>query len=95
MTEISKLHLPKQQNIQINTCRLYLQVATLSDIVNLDGRTVNHHFLDGNKSIQPNSTVRWPNQPLPSPQAWHLWKKVRKVFTISNYNTLLHRQQLK
>ena len=76
MSEISKLNLPKQQNIQINTCRLYLQVATLSDIVNPDKRTVNHHFLDVTKPIQPSSTVRWSNQPLPSPQAWYLWKKV-------------------
>ena len=93
MSEISKLNLPKQQNIQINTCRLYLQVATLSDIVNPDGRTMSHHFLDVTKPIQPSSTVRWSNQPLPSPQAWYLWKKVVcKIFNISNYNTLPHHQ---
>ena len=63
MSEISKLNLPKQQNIQINACRLYLQVATLSDIVNPDGRTMSHHFLDVTKSIQPRSIVRWMNQP--------------------------------
>ena len=63
MSEISKLNLPKQQNIQINACRLYLQVATLSDIVNPDGRTINYHFLDVIKPIQPSSTSRWPNQP--------------------------------
>ena len=96
MSEISKLNLPKQQNIQINACRLYLQVATLSDIVNPDGRTMSHHFLDVTKPIQPRSIVRWMNQPWPSPQAWNLWKRtVRKVFNISNYNTLPHHQQLK
>ena len=96
MSEISKLKLPKQQTIQINACRLYLQVVTLSDIVNPDGRTINHYFLDVTKPIQPSSTVRWSNQPLPSPQACNLWKKtVRKVFNISNYNTLPHHQQLK
>ena len=58
MSEISKLNLPKQQHIQLNACRLYLQVATLSDIVNPDGRTINHHFLDVTKPIQPRSTVR-------------------------------------
>ena len=75
---------------------MYLQLATLSDIVNPDGRTLNHDFLDVTKSIQPRSTVRWLTQPLPSPQACNVWKKtVRKVLNISNYNTLPHHQQLK
>ena len=96
MSEISKLNLPKQQNIQLNAYRLYLQVVTLSDILNPDGSTINHHFLDVTKPIQSRSTVRWPNQPLPYPQACNLWKKtVRKVFNISKYNTLPHHQQLK
>ena len=34
MSEINNLNLPKQQKIQLNACRLYLQVPTLSDIVN-------------------------------------------------------------
>ena len=51
MVKISKINLSKQSNIQINTCRLYLQVATLSDIVNPDGRTINNHFLEGNKPL--------------------------------------------
>ena len=75
---------------------MYLQVASLSDIVNPDGRTTNHQFLDITKPIQPRSTVRWLNQPLPSPQACNLWKKtVRKIFNISNYNIFPHHQQLK
>ena len=85
MSEINKLNLPKQQKIQINACRLYLQVATLSDIVNPDGRTINQHFMEVKKPIQPKSTIRWPNQPLPSHQACKLWKKtIRTVFNISN-----------
>ena len=66
MSEINNLNLPKHQKIQLNACRLYLQVATLSDIVNPDGRTINQHFLEVTKPIQPKSTIRWPNQPLPS-----------------------------
>ena len=68
MPKVGKLHLSKQHNVQINACRLYLQVATLSDIANPDRRILNHNFLDGNKPINPSSIVRWPNQPLPSPQ---------------------------
>ena len=73
MSEIGKLNLLKQHNIQINAYRLYLQVETLNDIDNPDGRTVNHYFLDEKKPIHPSSTVRWPNQPLLSQQAWHIW----------------------
>ena len=73
MSAIGKLHLSKQHNIQINACRLYFQVSTLSDIANPDGRKVNHHCLDGNKPTYTSSTVRWPNRPLPSQQVWHLW----------------------
>ena len=96
MSDINKLNLPKQQKIQINACRLYLQVATLSDIVNPDGRTINELFLEVTKPIQPRSTINWPNQSLPSHQACKLWKKIiRKVFNISNRNILPHNQQLK
>ena len=51
MVEVSKMNLSKQSNIQINACRLYLQVATLSDISNPDGRTINSRFLEGNKPL--------------------------------------------
>ena len=95
MSEINKLHLSKQQKIQINACRLYLQVATLSDIVNPDGKTINQHFLEVKKPIQPRSTLKWPNQPLPSHQACKLWRKtILQVFNITNSNILPRNQQL-
>ena len=87
MVEISKMKLSKQSNIQINECRLYLQVATLSDISNLDVRTINHHFLERNKLLCPRSTFRCPNQSFPSPKAWNLWRRiVRKLFNINENN---------
>ena len=51
MVEVSKMNLSKQSNIQINACRMYLQVATLSDIFNPDGRTINSDFFEGNKPL--------------------------------------------
>ena len=96
MSEINKLNLSKQQKIQINACRLYLQVATLSDITNPDGRSINQHFIEVKKPIQPTSTIRWPNQPLPSNQACKLWKKtINTVFNISNQNILPNNKILK
>ena len=69
--------------------------ATLSDISNPDGRTVNHHFLEGTKPISPSSTLRWPYQPSPSPKAWILWRKtLRKIFNIQKDNSIQHHQHL-
>ena len=68
---------------------MYLQVATLSDITNPDGRSINQHFIEVKKPILPTSTIRWPNQPLPSNQACKLWKKtISMVFNINNQNIL-------
>ena len=53
MVEISKMNLSKQSNIQINACRLFLQVATLSDIAKPDGRKIDNHFHEGNKPLPP------------------------------------------
>ena len=52
--------------------------------------------MEVNKPIQPKSTIRWPNQPLPSHQACKLWKKtIRTVFNISNQNILPNNKLLK
>ena len=58
MSEVGKLHLSKQHNIRINACRIYLQVATLNDIANPDGRILNRHFPKGNKPTHLSLTVR-------------------------------------
>ena len=94
MVEISKMKLSKQSNIKINTCRPYLQVATLSDITNPDGRSINHHFLEGNKPLPPVLPFRWPNQPFPSPKVWNLCRRmVKKVFNINENNSIPIHQQ--
>ena len=95
MVEVSKMKSSKQSNIQINAYRLYLQVVTLSDISNPDRRTINSHSLEGNKPLFSRSTFRRHNQPLPSPKAWNLQRRiVRKVFNINNNNSLPIHQHL-
>lgn len=69
MKEVCKLKWPKQKSIQLNACRMYLQVATLGDIINPDERSLNAHVIEGNTSIYPCSTFKWPNQPQPYPTA--------------------------
>ena len=96
MIEVGKLQLSKQHNIQINACQMYLNVETLSDIANPDGRTINNRFIEGNKPLSSSSTFKWSNQPLPSPEAWDLWMLIiRQVFHISKTNLIPIHHQLK
>ena len=55
-----------KQLIHLNTCRFYLSVIHLSDIVNPDGISVNHNFLIGIKHVYPSSKLKFPNQNYPS-----------------------------
>ena len=75
---------------------MYLQVETLSDIVNLDRRTINNHFFEGNKPVYPSSTFRWLKQSLPSPKALNLLRMiiVHQICNLSDNNTLPIRQKL-
>ena len=57
------------QLIQINACRLYLNIIHLSDIVNPDGKTINNNLLIGCKQNYPSSKLNWPHQKYPSVKA--------------------------
>ena len=77
------------QLIQLNACRLYLNIIHLSDIVNPDGKTINNNFLIGCKPTYPSSKLKWPHQQYPSVKAWKLWNiTMRKVFNIQDNLTL-------
>ena len=58
MEEILKRGLTKQQLIQINACRLFLQVSYLRDISNPKGNSIRNQFLTGLKLIYPRLTSR-------------------------------------
>ena len=42
--EVLQSNLTKSKLIQVNACRLYLQILYLSDIIEPDGKTVNHMY---------------------------------------------------
>ena len=72
-----------------------MQVPTLDDIVNLDGRSVDTHFIEGNKPLISRSIYKWPNQLLPSQKAWKCWTKIiREIFNISENNIPFIQNQL-
>ena len=89
MKEILQLHLSIVQLIQINLCRLYLQVFHLSDMLDPNDKQVIQNFIKGIKPIKQTSSYRWPNQIKPSPNAWKLWKKIlTSTFQLTSNNNL-------
>jgi hypothetical protein len=62
---------------QINYCRLYLQVTTLSDVCQANGVYIDESFRDDPPSPR-SSTSTWLqfNQPRPCNKVWELWKTV-------------------
>ena len=66
-------NLPIDTLYQLNLCRLYLRVETLSDIVINDGKTIQRCYLHG-LTVKPFSKNEWPIQQKPNPAAWKLLK---------------------
>ena len=69
----------------INNCRLYLQVTTLSEIATADGREIQPAIFHSASNPQPKSlstsTHLWPRQACPSVQAWNKWNKFISTYT--------------
>jgi hypothetical protein len=66
--------------IAANNCRMYLRVITLSDIVTLDGRTIDKGLIDG--STRADSQLRWPMQPKPTPLMLDTFRRLlRRAFS--------------
>ena len=65
----------EEQTKQINQCRMYLRVITLSDITHSDGRPL-RKIWEVKKGIQTISAMayRWPIQGEPTQEAKQLWR---------------------
>jgi hypothetical protein len=61
------------QFIQLNRCRLYLQVITLTDIVSADGTCIIPDILAGIPLSDRRSSLKWPNQQRPPAKDWAVW----------------------
>ena len=62
MDEVMKSNLTKNQLIQVNACRLYLQILYLSDTIESNGKTVNYMYHLGKRPEYPRSLFKWPRQ---------------------------------
>jgi len=54
----------------INTCRLFLQVTTQSDIVSANGEYIVHCIMEGHSDECRGTDLLWPNIPYPSASFW-------------------------
>jgi len=68
------LNLNHFQLICINTCRMHLQVTTLSDIVTAAGDTFVPSILAGQTDPHRPSSLKWPIIPSPPPSFWRQWQ---------------------
>jgi hypothetical protein len=66
-------HLPKQAIWLANACRLYLKVTMISDISSACGKYILNWAMDG--SQRSTTTLVYPNQDKPPPQAWRVWRE--------------------
>ena len=74
---------------RLNHYRLYLQVISLSDIVDASGRRILQHCLDGRSSQDQVSTHKWSTQPRPYQRDWKLWSKTISSLFLNQKSTRL------
>jgi len=65
----------------INTCRLYLQVITVSDITTARGDKLLPCIPVGEKDPHHTSVLLWPNIPRPPQSFWNIWYTFLQFFT--------------
>jgi hypothetical protein len=76
---------------KINYCRLYLNVVTISDLTNMNGRNLDCNKLSGHHFILSSRAHGSPiHQDRPLEHTWKLWKKVNTLWSRSD-GTLIQR----
>jgi hypothetical protein len=75
------LNISHSQMQLLNSCRIFLQVLTLSNITSMDGRTILPNYIKGIPSQDRISALKWPTQLRPPASAWNLWRTVIAHFS--------------
>jgi len=85
---------------QLNTCRMYLQVTTLAEVLDHMGAELLPQAFPTSTQPGPNrldtismSTLHWPNATSPLPTCWHIWPTtICTLYTGSCNGTCLQQQ---
>ena len=70
---------------QLNSCRLYLQVDTLSDITTADGCYLTWFAQHGQQDYSQPQYHWWPMQADPGEQVWNEWQCALAVIFCREY----------
>ena len=73
-TFVTSGHLTSAQLRQANTCRLWLRVWRLSDVVSGDGLSILPQYWDGIAPSALTTNYDWPRSERPSASAWTSWR---------------------
>jgi hypothetical protein len=73
----------KGELIQMNICRLFLQVTSISDICDTGGIRITQQAYNGT-SVQKRTIISWPNQHRPSRGGWLIWRCFLRSFSDGN-----------
>jgi hypothetical protein len=88
MEELTGSALVNERDLtEINRCRVYLRVFFLSDIVNIQGDTIEEWAINGERSKARHCTWYWPVQQKPPRTMWNKWKAA--LITVFNDETTL------
>jgi len=79
----------KKKLAQLNRCRIWLQVTTLSDVTASNGTTFCPYATKGHKHPQRKSAYKWRQQKDMDKKAWKIWSAALKTTFTSN-GTHLH-----
>ena len=74
-------HTPSELK-QLNYCRLFLRVVTLSDICTAKGDTITRQCWEG--STPTNATQLWPRQESPATKSWSVWRRFISTCYLQN-----------
>jgi len=81
-------HLPAANLKAINNVRIYLQVCYLSEITDANGLVLLPEITTQH-TAPPHSTILWPQQPIPPPDAWKQWSwAIHTLYTRPNSDRL-------
>ena len=95
MGEVLQLQLSKTSPMQLNSCRIYLQVFHISDMIEPNGKKFKKEYITGTKSTKQTSSYKRPNQIKLSLTTWKLWiKTITYTFKLTSNYTLPNKLQL-
>ena len=82
MEQAMTLNFKRQELVDVNLVRTYLQVTTLSDIVSADGRFILSSIWNGQQLSDRRSKIKFARQLQPTPYQRGLWRRLLRSYVV-------------